>query len=152
MTFADVNQDGKQDLLLERDQGEIPNGSAPAHNYVYVMLGNGDGTFQQPAAGRTVRFPAQYIGGSNSVLAVGSLTNDPSILGLVMKSSQSVFEALSNGDGTYKAPTEIVPQGSPLGVELADFNDDGKLDLAALLPGGLAVYEGNGNGTFGSII
>jgi hypothetical protein len=58
---------------------------------------------------------------------------------------------LGNGDGTFKAPTDIGYPGAVLGV--GDFNRDGKLDVVAAQ--GRPSYEvavvlGNGDGTFGS--
>ncbi|MES2220019.1 MAG: FG-GAP-like repeat-containing protein [Acidobacteriota bacterium] len=59
---------------------------------------------------------------------------------------------LSNGDGTYKAPiTYTFPSvNGGIPTVLADFNGDGKLDLAAPVIGQnrFYLYFGNGDGTF----
>jgi hypothetical protein len=51
---------------------------------------------------------------------------------------------LGNGDGTFR----VVNTGSVMGTVAADFNGDGKLDLAAQFGPDLAVWLGNGDGTF----
>jgi len=58
-----------------------------------------------------------------------------------------VLVLLGRGDGTFQAPISA-PGNSELGVVVADFNRDGKLDL--LTGGGrdVEVLLGNGDGTF----
>jgi hypothetical protein len=62
---------------------------------------------------------------------------------------------LGNGDGTFRAPILESPgmTGGDGDVALADFNNDGRLDVAVGgqtdLPVGLTVNTGNGDGTFG---
>src|SRR5260370_38623441 len=63
-----------------------------------------------------------------------------------MANSQSVAVLLGNGNGTFQAAklTATTPSsGSQL--VLADFNHDGKLDVAS---GAQLVLLGNGDGTF----
>ena len=65
----------------------------------------------------------------------------------------SYIVLLGNGDGSFQPPV-VYPQSIPTGgsgVLIADFNEDGKPDLA--FPAGnetVAVLQGNGNGTFGA--
>ena len=65
--------------------------------------------------------------------------------------------SISNGDGTFQAPvTYTVNSTSTSAIPIAtgDFNGDGKVDIAVVLPGAgpgtgqVAVYMGNGDGTF----
>jgi hypothetical protein len=55
---------------------------------------------------------------------------------------------LGNGDGTLQA---AVPIGTVAATDVvnADFNRDGKLDVAFAIGGAALVYPGNGDGTFG---
>lgn len=119
VAVADVNRDGKPDLLM-------------ANGDVGVMLGNGDGTFQTPVLygpGGSLLFPAYRI-------AVGDLNGDgnPDLLETVgclspmcLGSGVGVF--LGNGDGTFQAAV-IYDSGGPApgSVVVADVNGDGKLD------------------------
>jgi hypothetical protein len=65
----------------------------------------------------------------------------------------SYIVLLGNGDGSFQPPV-VYPQSigtGDSGVLIADFNEDGKPDLAS--PAGnetVAVLLGNGNGTFGA--
>ena len=143
---ADLNGDGKQDLVV----GDA-NGSG-----VYVLLGNGDGTFQAP-----VPYP---VGGSVNSVAVADFNGDgkPDIVacgvGLSPPNGATLGILLGNGDGTFKSVTNLTGFGSgPRSVVVGDFNKDGKPDLAVVdegTPGettdlgGVLVYLGQGNGTF----
>jgi hypothetical protein len=74
-------------------------------------------------------------------LAVGGSTDTIAVPGTV-----SIL--LGNGDGTFQAPlTVTVGAGSAL-IVAADFNRDGKLDLAVSHGTTLSILLGNGDGTF----
>src|SRR6202167_4193447 len=120
---------------------------------VYVLLGNGDGTFQSPVAYPTTA--------ESKMVTLGSFTasGNVDVLSLEGLSTQGIVcncaEVLpGNGDGTFGAPvTTAVPyniDGSAMGA--ADFNDDGKMDVA--VGGGffatnqVDILLGNGDGTF----
>ena len=145
---ADVNHDGKIDLLVERDYNQ----SASQNQYVYVMLGNGDGTFQLPTAGRTVAFPnaPYYNEATYSDLVAQNLTSDAQKIDLILNDQQGIFVALSNGDGTYQAPKKILSPTAVNQILVADVNGDGKNDLLAIGEGVLTTYLGKGDGTFGA--
>jgi hypothetical protein len=60
---------------------------------------------------------------------------------------------LGNGDGSFKPPVlyqQSVPGGGTLPIVMADFNGDGKVDMAVPIGTSVAVLLGNGDGTFGS--
>ena len=134
LVLADVNGDGRLDVVLAEDSSPGVSGSAD------VLLGNGNGTFQ-PA--RTV-FTAPVI----SYVAVADLNGDgkPDLAFSVRTAYGLITEWISvllgNGDGTFGAPQTIAAGVTPIAV--ADMNHDGKPDL--VLNGG--VMLGNGNGTF----
>ncbi|HKS35711.1 MAG TPA: FG-GAP-like repeat-containing protein, partial [Verrucomicrobiae bacterium] len=60
--------------------------------------------------------------------------------------------ALGNGDGSFGPRTNFAAAGGPYGVAVADFNADGKLDLAVANQSAdnVSVLLGNGNGSFGA--
>src|SRR6266851_2722645 len=138
VAVGDFNRDGIQDLAV----------ASRGTTSVWVLLGNGNGTFQ---AARS--FPANL---SPVSVAVADFNGD-GLLDLVTANYDSgdVSVLLDNGDGTFQAPLNFsVGSGSnPNCVVVGDFNRDGRADLAVATFGGgnatsIAVLLGNGNGTF----
>jgi len=131
IAVADVNGDGKLDLVVANPIG-FPScswdHSAP---WVGVLLGNGDGTFQPPLK---ISIPSEAV-------ALADLNGDGKP-DLVVVSDGAVSVLLGNGNGTFQTPVSY-PMGG-FSVALADLNGDGKLDI--VVPGG--VMLGNGDGTF----
>src|SRR5271157_1075319 len=141
MQTADLNGDGKLDLVAV-DQSS---------NMVSVFFGKGDGTFQGEVD--------YALGGTNPQdLAVADVNRDnhPDIV-VGDYDSETVNILLNDGTGKF-APAA----GSPfsvgmqvLGLEVADFNGDGKPDIATAGfgncspgPSTIRVSLGNGDGTF----
>jgi hypothetical protein len=136
-TAGDFNSDGKMDLaVLESDT-----------QMVWILLGNGDGTFQSP-----VQYPA---GGALQFAIPGDFNGD-GILDLAVLNdggsggTNSVSILLGADKGTFQAPQPTPTGVSPVYEVAADFNGDGKLDLAVAnqTDGSISVLLGNGNGTF----
>jgi uncharacterized protein (DUF2141 family) len=81
----------------------------------------------------------------------GDFNNDGK-LDLVISSQSSATASLEvflgNGDGTFQTPVFSTQSFSAAPVAVADFNGDGKLDVAAEGSfGTLLIYLGNGDGT-----
>lgn len=132
---ADFNNDGKLDLAGGYGNEEIA-----------VMLGNGNGTFQTPMASSGTGYPqvvsADFNGDGNADLVGSDLTHIPG-WGSVL---------LGRGDGTFDPPRRILDGQSPVSLAVADFNRDGRPDLAVTtnsLSTNLRILLGNGDGTFG---
>ena len=115
---------------------------------VTVGLGKGDGTFQV--------VNTSYAGTNCQGIAAGDFNGDGKLDLAVADGGTSdvgqgaVFILLGNGDGTFKLGAQY-PQGAHAAfVACADFNGDGKLDLAVrYIEGfGMGVMLGNGDGTF----
>jgi hypothetical protein len=135
VAVGDFNDDHKLDLVTGNGTG------------LSVLLGNGDGTFQQA---KNYTFP------NGTYLAACDVNGDGK-LDLVTGVSypEAVVVLLGNGDGTFQAgPTYT---GSGAAVAVGDFNGDGKLDVIARTflnsYTGWSVLNlllGNGDGTFGA--
>jgi hypothetical protein len=143
MTMGDFNGDGNLDAALV-DEG------AEGQNDLFILLGNGDGTFQfnnpVPIVGQVLWMLAADVNGDGKLDLVNSLHSEGDIAVLI-----------GNGDGTFQPPVEYSTGGNyPLQTVAGDLNADGKLDLAvANEPNDLstvAVLLGNGDGTFQSPI
>jgi hypothetical protein len=98
-------------------------------------------TLESKNCNRTVLYP-QLVADING-------DGKPDVVGTVC-SQGYIYVAFGNGDGTFQAPiyTTIVPP-SNYGMAAADFNADGKMDLAIInAENNVAVLLGNGDGTF----
>ena len=137
---ADVNNDGNLDLILITDSG------------VDVALGNGNGTFQPARVGISLTVGGVYGAVKGDFNSDGKLD-----LALFLQSvdlsgvlTQGVKVVLGNGDGAFRAGGSAGTGGPGFAFEFAtaDFNNDGKQDIAALNNGGtVSLLLGNGDGT-----
>jgi uncharacterized repeat protein (TIGR01451 family) len=141
---ADFNGDGKQDLALF-----VPGSSTNSTNgEVRILLGNGDGTFQAAVA-TTLTVAA-------AVLNVGDFNGDKKadlVLSSVDPNTESVTVEvlLGKGDGTFQSAKQIPASDlNAPAFTVGDFNNDGELDLAVAISGGVQVLLGKGDGTFQS--
>jgi hypothetical protein len=149
LSFADVNGDGKLDVLSRTTEVNQTNSSGPIH--FNVVMNNGDGSFGTIKSVDT----SALLDISPDAVAFGDVNGDGK-QDLVLEFSSQVEnfflgDALGNGDGTFgtfsqlKLINYLTGGVTYPGVQLIDFNADGKLD-AVLGSGELAL--GNGDGTF----
>jgi Bacterial Ig-like domain (group 3)/FG-GAP-like repeat len=144
VAVADVNGDGKLDLVVANHGDGTPNSGS-----VSVLLGNGDGTFQPVVtySSGAIYTDAILVGDVNGdgkfdLVVASQYTNSAPFYGVV-------GVLLGNGDGTFQTAVNTSTPTPLEGVRqlaLADFNGDGKLDLA--VGAGNVLLLGNGDGTF----
>ncbi|MFP5234456.1 MAG: FG-GAP-like repeat-containing protein [Acidobacteriota bacterium] len=145
---ADFNNDGFEDLAYIQD---LPMGGNP--NFV-VKFSNKDGSY---SSGTSYKVP-EFQGSDDSIaqLVLGDFFNDGNmdIVAFTWESGKAYLYR-NNGKGTFtlSGSFQYGPSGGPvntISAVTADFNHDGKLDLAYILNQQLEVWAGNGEGAFSS--
>lgn len=142
VVVGDFNGDGKLDIATANK-----NDYSSVCACVGVLLGNGDGTFQEPAI-------VTSLGQYPWAVAAGRFTNGKNLdlaVTFSLPSSGEVQILLGNGDGTFQLGANYTVAPEPLSITTADFRNDHKTDIAVGEFGGMgvAVLLGNGDGTFG---
>ena len=136
VAVADFNGDGIPDMAIVDQSGEK----------VYILLGNGDGTFTAASGSPLTVSGITLVG-----IAAGDFNNDGYVdLAVADYGDNKVFILLGNGNGTFQTPTSFSVLSDPVEVAIADFNNDGNLDLAVvgISANEVEVLEGNGSGGF----
>jgi hypothetical protein len=165
LQIADFNRDSHADLIFNYNDIAGGTGATPYLQGLGVLTGAGNGTFASTpiltstyssTAAPTTAFVPQIVnvadlnGDNNPDLIVNA--PGTTIVNFQLQTQLQVY--LSKGDGTFKPPTTIAIGSDAYGLPiLADFNKDGKLDLAVLAetsPGQaeLVISLGKGDGTF----
>jgi hypothetical protein len=148
VAIGDVNHDGKPDVVVANWWTSSNSGQG----LIGVLLGNGDGTFQNAVSYASGGIQATSV-------AIGDLNGDgyPDVVlcnGNYGSFDGSVGVLLGNGDGTFRGVVTYDSLGSyAVSVAVADLNADGKLDVVVVNSGdGVGVLLGNGDGTLQSAV
>src|SRR5271157_1538337 len=132
MTAGDLNHDGKPDLVVASNANR---------GGIYVLIGNGDGTFKSPVF---------YLEGDNTpamAVAIGQLIKGDNG-DVVMGAGGGAYVYINNGDGTFKAPVLYGPSWID-SIVITDINGDKKNDLVVSSYSSSAVWTMLGNGKGG---
>jgi hypothetical protein len=135
----DLNGDGIPDLLVSSD--------SPTFAFS-VFIGNGDGTFRQPQT----FIPENTNLHFNNAFITADVNGDG--MKDIVTAQGQIF--LGKGDGvsyTQFAQSAFQPVYTPISdiapsIVAADFNHDGKMDLATDDGSAIRIYLGQGDGTF----
>jgi VCBS repeat protein len=112
---GDLNGDGIPDLLV------------PSNGTVVAYLGNGDGTFTQKSTTATP---------TGGFLALGDFNHD----GKLDFATSGNLLALGNGDGTFQAPVQMIPDLAANNIAAGDLKGDGWTDLVLTLTEDSYIY------------
>jgi hypothetical protein len=135
VAVGDVNGDGRLDLAVAHS----------VDNVVEVLLGHGDGSFQNDH--RVIG-----VGQGPTAVAVGDFDGNGALdLVTANRGSDTVSLLLGHGDGSFRPRIDLAVGSQPRAVAVHDFNGDGRADLvsADFASSAVSVLLGHGDGTFG---
>jgi len=114
---------------------------------LFVLLGNGDGTFGEP-----IIFSLEYFGLLIYMIVADFNQDQLFDIALADGYGTSVTILLGNGDGSFIEGTKFFPEGCkyPSQIATADFDNDSYLDIVIACDGASnsSVYFGNADGLF----
>ena len=148
IAVGDFNRDGNKDLAMAGSQARL-----------YLLQGNGDGTFvQQPT--QTLIPGENHLGEDGTDIDIGDFNRDgiqDLVVAVSLNGSRTVV-LIGNGDSSFRAPLIITEPAIriPHYQAVADYNGDGSQDLALSLGWGfqgmIEILKGNGDGTFQPLV
>ena len=138
-TLGDFNGDKILDMAVAN--------SNPGTATISVLMGNGNGSFGTQKT---------YSVGNSPNAIIAADFNGDHILDLATAnelghgSNQALSVLIGNGDGTFKPAVNYPGGAAPRGIDVGDFNNDGKLDIVVANNNGnnVTIYLNNGDGTF----
>jgi hypothetical protein len=132
---GDFAGDGKQDIAALVD---IP-GQSSDSSVVYLYLGNGDGTFQPPRQISVSPLgPVAILTGDFNGDGIPDLVVPGDHCPIDGHHANCISVLLGNGNGTFQPPANF--RGAAAQLTVADFNGDGKPDVAGVFPSGVSVW------------
>ena len=138
---GNFNGDAYPDMVTANNIGETAS----------VLMGNGNGTFANK-----VDYPTTPGGSSPEFVSTGDFNGDGKddfVVANYYGPNNSVF--INNGNGTFAARVDYPVASRSYANAVADFNNDGKPDIAASTTANgerMSILINNGNGTFASAV
>jgi hypothetical protein len=166
LQIAPIKKDGDSALFFVFNE-TAGRGTGPAvtsyNQGILVLPNSGDGTFKAPVLTKT--YSSNTAPTSNTppqILAVEDINGDGNLDLLVLEYNFNLTVGqttklelfLGEGDGAFKTPITLDVAPNPTAIAIADFNKDGKLDIAVKSGNQNAVNDqitillGKGDGTF----
>ena len=139
LAVGDINGDKNLDMVVANRCGSDATCQSPGT--ATVLLGDGTGKF---TAGTAIT-----LGNSPFSIALGSLTGSSLDLIVARSADNTVAVLRGNGDGTFRAAVPYSVGNNPGSLVVADFNGDGKADVAVanVNDSTVSVLFGKGDGT-----
>jgi hypothetical protein len=150
--LADLNRDGKLDLVLDDVSSGLP--------AISVIPGDGSGVFKTGNAKRILSG-----GGTQNAMLLDDFNGDgipdltvlqSGISGATGNTQKGILTMAGNGDFTFQSPQFVYRGAAGINEVYTDFNQDELPDLVVnvgvggIVLGGVAVFPNLGNGTFGA--
>ena len=137
VSTADMNRDGKPDLVLQLDKVGVAVG---------VSLGVGDGSFQPLSVSEAIIRSGPQPASS---LRLVEVNGDEWLDALFVDFSNKVYLAPGQSDGTFGPAVAIASNlsGAVL-LRPADIDNDSVKDIVVFAAGEIGILKGKGDGTF----
>ena len=137
---ANLDGDGVADLVVAD--------ATPLTQRIVALRGKGDGTFDESGAGPVGYGPEAVMAGDLDRDGRDDAVSVDSFSGLNSPPTFSITVLLGDGQGGFRPPATYPTGDGPVSGALADFDDDGALDVSVSAVGSseVAVYAGDGRG------
>jgi hypothetical protein len=135
LVVADFNGDGHPDIAVTNE----------IEGSVMVFFGKGNGKFREPVKYTLPNYPYG--------ITAGDFNGDhhPDLVVTESGGNGAIAILMNDGQGHFKlTATYDTPSNEPVGVVVAALKNGGNLALIVSCYGGIAVFPGNGDGTFGA--
>ncbi|CAF2833169.1 unnamed protein product [Rotaria sp. Silwood2] len=137
MVVNDFNSDGLMDIVVATNDADN----------LYVLLGNGNGTF-----GTQITYSTGHLNVPSWVADGDFNTDDLLDIVMVHRDLDNIDVFLGNGDGTFQVPRTLSTgdMTEPISIAVGDFDNDSLLDITfgMSMGKGVGVMLGNGDSTF----